>query len=259
MNNNLAPERPSKSCTQSQLLEFKLEQFFCDLKEVLPQVANEPKMAKAELGAGLDLEKLQELFKNFPNAVLAARSAGFLCDPWMVASLKRNEVRNSAVLAWWLDPKGSHGFGDALLRNILHELPAGLPACVSNHCSVRVESCPDGDRSNRVDIEIDDLKFFLIIEVKIDAPEGKDQLGRYCQIAQARAGKRPWAVIFLTPNGRSPAVMHDSAIPMSWKTVATFLDSTARQRSRDRQNFNAPEHCLTALLARQFSKQIRNF
>lgn len=43
-------------------------------------------------------------------------------NPWSVASLRRGELRNSSVLAWFLNPKGDHGFGDLLLQELLSEV-----------------------------------------------------------------------------------------------------------------------------------------
>ena len=248
------------------MAESSLEHFFCALKEALPERCSDKKPVEHTLGEGFEIEVLQEFFEVLPGHISAAQQAGFLCDPWAVASLKRDEVRNSAVLAWWLDPKGSHGFGGSLLENLLRGLSGGLPDCdcVSKLCSVRVESCPDGDGRNRVDIEIDDPKFFLIIEVKIGALEGVNQLNRYCDIAEAkaRAEEKPWAVVFLTPQGRisaSELAKPEKVFRLSWRQLASHLDAMVRKSSIKRQLVNSPERCLTALLARQFSKHVRNF
>ena len=48
------------------------------------------------------------------------------------------------------------------------------------------------------------MLFYMIIEVKIDADENNCQINRYCSIAESRAGKLPWAVVYLTPDGRKP-------------------------------------------------------
>ena len=150
-------------------LEDKLPTFFDELKKVLPTArVGEPVGKKPS--QFLVFDELQSFFAKLPPLITNAKHAGFLCDPWAVASLKRNEVRNSAVLAWWLDPRGSHGLGPALLTELLQLMHWDCP--ISPSCRVRVESHPDGDRSNRVDIEVDDPAFFLIIEVKIDALEG---------------------------------------------------------------------------------------
>jgi len=161
--------------------------------------------------------------------------SGLLADPWGAASLRRNEVRNAAVLSWFLDPRGDHGCGDALLLYVLERvryvIGDQIPAKPSTSCKVAVEECPDGENANRVDILIDDDQFVLIFEVKIDATEQDEQLKRYCGIAAARAGsKRHWAVIFLTTDGRAPktAGVHISkVILLSWKDIAAALGRVA--------------------------------
>jgi PD-(D/E)XK nuclease superfamily len=96
------------------------------------------------------------------------------------------------VLRWFLDTNGDHGCGDALLTYVLGRVGSKLddrfPAKPSTRCTVVVEECPDGDRASRVNVQADDPGFFLVIEVKIDAPEQPRQLERYCDIASARAG-----------------------------------------------------------------------
>jgi len=259
--------------TQPIALEANLAVFFRALKPLLSEKSTTQQPEKPILGTDLKIDALQNFFHALPDLMSAAQQAGFLCDPWAVASLKRDEVRNSAVLAWWLNPKGSHGFGPAMLENLLQGLRSALPDSdlpegVSQRCFVRVESCPDGDGANRVDIEIDDLSFFLIIEVKIGAAEGQNQLRRYCEIAEAKAktGTRPWAVVFLTPNGRqrrqAPAdafVNQEKILPMSWRAMGAHLDTVVRKTMTSTRPTSTPERHVTALLARRFSQHIRNF
>jgi hypothetical protein len=250
--------------TQPIALEADLADFFCALKPLLPEKSTDQKPEERIAGADLKIDALQNFFHALPELMPAAQQAGFLCDPWAVASLKRDEVRNTAVLAWWLDPKGSHGFGPALLENFLQGLGGGLPDRVSQRCSVRVESCPDGDGTNRVDIEIDDPAFFLIIEVKIGAGEGRNQLQRYCDVAEAKArtGDRPWAVVFLTPRGQGPTgtvVNREKVRPLSWRAMAAHLDTVGRIIMTKQKLTSTPECHITALLARRFSQHIRNF
>ncbi|NTU73965.1 PD-(D/E)XK nuclease family protein [Candidatus Roizmanbacteria bacterium] len=202
-----------------------------------------------------------------------AKRAGFFCNPWAIASLKRKEVPNSFVLAWWLNPHGTHGFGDTFLKILLHsiknELFLGFPQVISPYCRVSVESHPDGNTENRVDIEINDPGFFLIIEVKIDALEGRDQLSRYCQIASKRSKGRPWAVLYLTPqNPKISRATRDSkiddinktrVIPISWKQMASLLNTALRSHTDIFQNKQFPELALVNLLARSFANHINQF
>jgi hypothetical protein len=242
-------------------LVSRLERFLRELKLTLPD--RPLKCASAATAPNLD--QLQRLFLELPEALALSRRSGALCDPWAAAGLRRDEVRNSAVLAWWLDPRANHGLDNGLLKLLLSHLQqAGILSHAvgdGERAHVRVESCPDGDQGNRVDIEIDDENFLLIIEVKIDAPEGERQLSRYCQVAEHRtADGRPWGIVFLTPTGRRSTTIAaeriGKVVPLSWKAIASFLDQAASQW-RAESSLATGE--LPAFLARRFSEHIRNF
>ena len=183
-----------------------------------------------------DITVLSNFVDGLRETIESIEVSGLLGNPWSAASLRRDEVRNASVLRWFLDPTGSHGCGEALLNYILarvgSKLTGQFPTKPSARCSVAVEECPDGDRSSRVDVQIDDPTFFLVVEVKIDAPEQPRQVERYCDIAAARAaGTRPWAVVFLTTSGREPstAARHiDKVVPISWSEIASTLRRAAR-------------------------------
>ncbi len=181
--------------------------------------------------------------------------SGLLSDPWSAAALRRDEVRNASVLRWFLDPRGDHGCGGAILKNLLRRVATKLadsfPERPSPGCSVSVEQSPDGDRASRVDIQVDDTAFFLVIEVKIDAHEQDRQLERYCAIAAARTGgARPWAVVYLTVGGRPATTagdLIDRVVAVSWSQVAASL--------RDAARFLAP---IPRFLATSFANHVSN-
>ena len=101
-----------------------------------------------------DTNKLAEFLRSLEQPLQIAKQSGWLCDPWQVAGLKRDEVRNSRVLSWLLNPRGSHGFGDKLLVALLQEINPHfakneqpiLGSTVSKNCRVQEEQCPDGDQ-----------------------------------------------------------------------------------------------------------------
>lgn len=163
-------------------------------------------------------------------------ASGLLSDPWAASGLRRDEVRNASVLGWFLDPRAGHGCAGSLIADLLEQAnrtaPGNFPSGPSTGCTVSVEECPDGDRASRVDIQVNDPRFYLVIEVKLDAQEQPNQLARYCEIAAGRAtAMRPWAVIFLTLSGRTPSTAGDWAdrvISVSWKQIARSLREAAR-------------------------------
>ena len=67
-------------------------------------------------------QNLEEWFFSMEQPLLDARKGAFSCDPWDIAGIKREEVKNSAILAWLLNPKGSHGLGYSALNALLDKL-----------------------------------------------------------------------------------------------------------------------------------------
>jgi len=210
-------------------------------------------------------EFLSQLFE--PLKVVQHRSLSF--DPWEVAGLGRKEVRNTAVLAWLLDPEGTHGFGrlplQAFLRAIRHNRN-DIPEDYLHYCRVQVETNPTGDNTNRVDVEIDADNFFLLIEVKIDACEQPEQVARYCSDARLRAMSRPWAVIFLTPRGGKSLTcgldFKPEDVPcISWRHLAIALETSLQSHykefiSADKQS---PSRQMAAHAAFCFLNRVRTF
>jgi hypothetical protein len=182
--------------------------------------------------ASPDIQTLTALLNSVALPLQAARASAWNFDPWEVAGLGRDEVRNSRVLAWLLNPRGSHGFGDALLQHLLNHLAQqrrGFPTATGPYCHVRTEQTPNGERSERVDLEIDAAAFYLLIEVKIGAPEGAEQLNRYGDVAQAIAGGRPWAILYLTPGktGYKTGNRFQTHIhPLSWRKLAQMIEQS---------------------------------
>jgi len=222
----------------------------------------------AELPAvALDTRQLSAFMAELEQPLAALRHGTFTFDPWEVAKLGRNEVRNSAVLAWLLDPHGNHGFGELPLKTLLSAVrecgKTDFPENFTRYCRVNVEKSPTGDATNRVDIEIDADNFFMLIEVKIDAYEQKDQISRYIGEAKKRAGEQPWAVVYLTPQGRVPLSAGGEAdVPcLSWRHLASVL-TQALEPTR-RQIFAAadasPARQMAAHAAFRFLDRMRQF
>ena len=158
-------------------------------------------------------------------ARLRANAAGAFVNVWTVAGLRRNELRNAAVLAWFLDPKGTHGLGGLFIKDLLTRIRP-VPEWLAQERDfddllVHTEECPIGSTENRIDISITAPGYLMFIEVKIDAPEGPDQLARYVReiAVKARAhGAHRSLVIYLTPRGRLPVGLAELAA-LSWRDV----------------------------------------
>lgn len=188
-------------------------------------------------------------------------------NPWEAAGIGHNEVRNSALLAWLLDPRESHGFGRAPLHALLQLINAkraDFPLGYQRYCRIEVEKNPSGDSRNRVDIEIDTDAFFLLIEVKIRAGEQEEQMQRYCEEAAARAGARKWAVVFLTVHGGASLTAGPDALPeqvpaISWRRLSNALRAAVSAPYQDIISSQpvSPSRLMAACAALHFIDHIR--
>lgn len=231
--NELGQSGSEKIIFSSGLFANELTSMFAALRPVLDvEFDDEPPIQQPIPETNV----LVDFFAHARQPFEAITASGLLSNPWVMAGLRRDEVRNAAVLGWFLDPRGNHGYGGTILADLLARvsriLPGGFPVQASSGCLVSVEECPDGDRANRVDIQIDDQNFFLIMEVKIDALEQSEQIERYCNIAAARvASGRPWAVAFLTIDGRASKTAGDygeRVAAVSWEQLASSFRQVAR-------------------------------
>ena len=185
------------------------------------------------------------------------RRNGDSVNVWEVAGLGHDEVRVSSVFAWFLNCHAEHGQADSLLSAIVDKLPnkpdrfPKSEKIQSKPYWVYVESCASGERSSRIDIEIEGEEFLVFIEVKIFAGETNDQLRRYLQIAEQKAGTRSWGIIYLTPDGKEPSILHPMLLALSWKDVADVFQNYSK--------LYLPALSYSRQLISQFSKHILEF
>jgi hypothetical protein len=151
-------------------------------------------------------EKIEPLRKTDPENPL-------FCNVSLYAPMDygRLEVAHTRTLAWLLDPSKEHGFGASLLSALFplfdDEIAKNRPFKIKDVRSENLHYDSDNEILGRTDIWIegkwDDNKksFLIVIEAKIDAPEGKDQLDRYEKAIYGFNIEDVFCV-FLTPNGR---------------------------------------------------------
>lgn len=206
--------------------------FFCKLRSIT--LAPLPLDNSGPTHPHIDVDALGAFIGRMHSPMHRLRAAGGLCNPWRVARLGRDEVRNTAVLAWLLDPAGDHGLGFILLNAMLalvNRSQAEIPAAVAGNVRVTREAILGDDGVNRVDIEIrcHDVHqpFYLVIEAKVDAREGEAQIPRYIAAAKSGAGTSPWAIVYLTVHGldagRTADCDYSQVLPVSWKNLARLL------------------------------------
>lgn len=179
----------------------------------------------------------------------SARAAGEFINVWTVAGLRRNEVRNAAVLAWFMEPSGTHGLGPAVLSEVLNRAaarPGWRPLALDMaRASVRTELRPQGSDADRVDIAIETPDHVVFVEVKIDAGEGREQLARYA--AAAAAMHKGWRLILLSP--AAPKSLPPGSVWLTWAELTAALKAVA----------GALSPSLGRTLLRQFAAHARAF
>ena len=184
-----------------------------------------PKEALQNLIMDEDFERLEDLLAEF--------------NLFDVLKIQRRELQHSALLAWLLDPRGSHGLRDYFLRRFLSEAAQtadeqGIanvsPLTVDGWALDDVEVATERHNIDILVIAPSDT-FVCLIENKIGAGEQPGQLARYLRTVQREYEPDPLP-IFLTPEGREPEYEEDAAsyVPFSYDNVADLIEKTLQTR-----------------------------
>ena len=169
----------------------------------------------------------------------------------------RHELRHSAVLAFLLHPRQSHGLGDAFVREFFKALPLrrALLAALSTSSLTEVTETTNArgamstaefnalrfeqmivftEWSNIDILLVDDSKrLAVIIENKIDSEEHDDQLSRYWQQVCARYPQYVIVGVYLTPTGEAPRAAPDMPyVALSYDSVLRAVTALTRRRQR---------------------------
>lgn len=144
-------------------------------------------------------------------------------DAFDLLGISRSEEIHSKVLAWLLDPGGSHSMGDSFLFKFLRETKAATTEEIESidwtKSNVRREwpNLVDG-RSGFLDILVpnNDALYLCAIENKIFSGEHSHQLTRYRKALEMGFDKFRRSHLFLTPNGERP---HSAEERRCWTSV----------------------------------------
>ena len=123
-----------------------------------------------------------------------------------ILSIERYELKHSALIANLLDPKGSHGCGDAFLRAFfeiaLKERTYLFEDCTLPDSYTEYYTGPIvGDTGGRIDILVKSSRYGLIIENKIYAGDQDKQLTRYDNYGKEIFGADGYLLVYLTLYG----------------------------------------------------------
>ena len=185
-----------------------------------------PKESLQQLVLDEDLERLEDLLAEF--------------NLFEVLKIERRETQHSALLAWLLNPRGSHGLRDYFIRRFLLEVTSeGFQLGLVDVSPIDVDGWSLEDievATERHNIDIllinENDGFVCLIENKIGSGEHSNQLSRYLNtVEQEYDGLTPLA-IYLTPEGNNPGTEKDAKryIPLSYEVVASLIERTLQTR-----------------------------
>lgn len=146
----------------------------------------------------------------------------------------RSELRHSNFLSYVLSPSRNHALGPRPLQALLRAIVSRMPA---NQRPVRPLEIVVGDLDGAIVyreranfdllIEIRALNLVVLIENKIGASAGKDQLARYRRTVKAMYPDRRRLLVFLTPDGSDP--MEEEFVAFDYGSLAEVLEEIATQ------------------------------
>jgi hypothetical protein len=181
----------------------------------------------------VNLTSLETALQKIREPLERQRASGRSLNVWSAAGLKRDEVRNTAVLAELLRHERLGDTARAFLAAILSRARSRVsefPEIATNGSyRVNTEVCPLGNRETRVDLVIETGHHLVGVEVKIDAIERAGQLADYAHILWEKAaldGKTP-GLIFLSP--RPPALTTQDAAHLTWLDIQQAARMVARE------------------------------
>lgn len=253
-----------------------LNHFLCALREA--DFSRQKKLTDQSRPAASSFnfrhEQISDFFAQLDVALAAELQAGARFNPWEAMEVGRREVRCCEVLSWLLKPSASHGLGVmalngllSLLRgraNELHTPPlwVKLPEKAAQECTVLCETPAGPASSRRLDISIIDPAFEIVIEAKVGAKEGKNQVEEYCQKLDTRLGsKLPWLLVFLTRGGAEPesaGIYKESrVVAVSWSELAQSL-TDALWPELSRQDVKTPGLHARNHFVRTLLKKMKN-
>ena len=151
-----------------------------------------------------------------------------------VLGISRREIRHSRVLAWLLNPRGTHGLGDLFLRWFLLEVATiaetqGVGDVMTKEVADwRLEQVSSRAERRNIDVLVlgQGDRFVCAIENKINIGEHSNQLERYRKVVDRQHPTWKQVYVFLTPDGRDPAKDEDKAayVPLTHEAVAGIIE-----------------------------------
>ena len=214
---------PAKNVEHATLI-LALEELDVSLDQLAALFDDEDNRARS------DLQRLDEDLVRLDEMLARSRDQ---VDLFHVLKLHSDEQFHSNLLAWLLDPKGTHGLGDHFLQDFLiaSRAPRAISTVHRPHTTVlRENHIVLDDGRGRLDIRIlnENAPFLCAIQNKVRASETGDQLSWYRSVLEHDYPDHGIHLVFLTPQGGLPndPKERDHWTPMSYTKVLELVDTT---------------------------------
>ncbi len=193
----------------------ELQQFFAEIDSRLEQTRTAQRQTKV-----IEQPELQQFFEDISYRLELAQTTQRRIDQKLATRfnifnlIEPDENKLSDILAGLLDPNGDHGQGDLFLRLLFEKLELRL-----THTKVAMVQREAPTTHNvlknhrRIDVLVE-AGALIAIENKVDSLEQPDQIKDYLEhlIQCARNQAVPYALIYLTPNGRQPTSLQKETV-----------------------------------------------
>lgn len=174
-----------------------------------------------------DVGRWAKTLAKMQNEQRALRAAGLWVggptDLLSAVGQARSELVHSAAIAWLLDPAMHHGLGTRMLVHLLKRCFKDDQFADLTQASVYTEVTRG---AARVDILVQAEGITLVIENKVDAPEGIDQCDAYFRLFGNDPGAR---FVFLSPDGRRPqsatGLAAEAFRPLGYREIMADLNA----------------------------------
>ncbi|OQA96124.1 MAG: Endonuclease NucS [Bacteroidetes bacterium ADurb.Bin217] len=160
------------------------------------------------------LRKISELIHEHNSAV---DSTGERFNIFQITGVNHYEAIHSAILAEFLNPRGTHGSGNIFLEKFIKCIHLDFEFDINNAIVVTEYVTTHG----RIDILIESEKKAIIIENKICANDQPEQLKRYNEFAIEKYQKN-YSIVYLTLHGELAS--EDSGKNIIYKPISYVSD-----------------------------------
>lgn len=148
-----------------------------------------------------------------------------------ILKITKSEIRHSNMLAWLMNPKENHGFGDGVIKGIIQYVTGNFDGInVFDNLLMDFNNFSIHREWRHIDILAvsDEENFVLCIENKIDAKEHDNQLNRYKKIVDETFPEYRKIFLLLSPEGMESSDM-EHWCPMSYIDLINIIEQEKKK------------------------------